>query len=157
MNLNKIAGKIIRGNIYLSLSTSDGEVNWNTPLWYAASKDNNFYFVSDRNSRHSKLIKKNPYVSGSIFNSKEKPEKVNGVQFDGLAEVVGIKGLPEAIKVIYSKRDSEILKQRFNNFKDPKSYTHLTNFRIFRVKPLHFYILDPRVTETDKRVEVEIS
>lgn len=156
MKLNKKAQTIINENIYLSLATSDGKVCWNAPLYYVVDRDGTFYFVSDKCSVHAQHIAINPYVACSIFNSQEKPEDVNGIQFDGLCEVVGIKELPKAIQCIYSKRSSELLKLRFVDFKNPHSYVSLTNFRIYKITPLHFYILDPKVVEVDKRVEVRL-
>jgi len=153
---NEIGQKIIQENIYLSLATTDGLSSWNSPVYFVVDKSNNFYFISEKNSKHSKNISKNPYVAVSIFNSCEIPEKVNGVQFDGLCKVVNLKELPLAIKTIYSKKTSELLKFRFKNYKNPLSYIRLTNFRIYKIQPLHFYILNPEIDKEDKRVEIEI-
>ncbi|MDD3647630.1 MAG: hypothetical protein PHS44_03985 [Candidatus Dojkabacteria bacterium] len=153
----KIAKKIIKDNIYLTLSTSDNTTNWSAPIFFAKTKDfDTFYFVSDKKAIHSKHISINPYVSGSIFNSQEIPEKVNGVQFDGLAYEVGLKELPKAIKCIYSTKEADLLKERFKDYLNPKSYKIFTNFRIYKIKTLHFYILDPHVTLEDRRVEVRM-
>ena len=156
MDATKIAIKIISKNIYLSLATSDGKVTWNAPLYYVYDKDLNFYFVSSKDSLHAKHIKKNTYVAATIFNSQEIPEKVNGVQFDALCGIVSIKELPKVIKLIYSKKPSDLLKERFEDYKNPLSYIRLTNFRIFKITPIHFYILDPSVTMEDKRIEVRM-
>jgi len=157
MNPTKIALKIIRDNIYLSLATSDGKACWIAPLYYVVDKEYNFYFVSGKSSLHAKQIKKNPYIAVSIFDSREVPEKVNGVQMDGLASQVGIKELPKVIKLIYSKKESELLKERFEDYLDPRSYLKLSRFRIYKIRPLHFYILDPSITKEDKRIEVKIT
>lgn len=155
MNIRKIAETIIKDNKYLSLATSDGKACWNAPLYYVRNDSGEFYFVSDKSSRHARHIARNPYVAVSIFNSQEKPEDVNGVQFDGLCEKVTGNELVGAITCIYKKAESALLKARFKNHKNPRSYINLTNFRIYKITPLHYYILDPKVTMEDKRVEVK--
>ncbi len=156
MKLEKEAEKIIKKNIYLSLATSDGSVCWNSPLYYCLDENLNIYFNSDKKAKHSMFIRKNPYVSCSIFNSTLPPEKVNGVQFDGLACEVKLRQLPKAIETIYKRKESRLFKLRMKKVLDPRTYIKWTNFRIYRIKPLHFYILDPKVIKTDKRVEVAL-
>jgi hypothetical protein len=39
---------------------------------------------------------------------------------------------------------------------NPETYSNLSKFRIYKLVPEHFWILDTSVIETDKRVEVEM-
>ncbi len=154
--LNKQARKIIEDNIYLSLATTDGSIPWISPLYYVFDGKYNFYFISDKNSQHALNIAKNPNVAFSIFDSREIPDNVNGLQTKATCETVNITELPHAIKTIFSRKWSEIFKSRFKDVLDPQTYLKLTNFRVFKITPSAFYMLDPQVTETDKRVEIKL-
>ena len=157
MNKNqKIALNIIKDNIYMSLASTKDSAVWNSPMYYCFDKNHNFYFISDKRSRHSRNIAKNPLVACTVFNSQEKPENVNGVQFDGLCKTLSLNEIPSALKFIYSKKSSELMKDRFEDYKNPLSYLRLTNFRIYKIVPLHMYILDPNVSMEDRRVEVRV-
>jgi nitroimidazol reductase NimA-like FMN-containing flavoprotein (pyridoxamine 5'-phosphate oxidase superfamily) len=64
------AKAIIKNNIYLTLATAtkDGKP-WISPLFFAYDNDFNLYWVSSKNSLHSKLIRSNPRVAIVIFDS----------------------------------------------------------------------------------------
>lgn len=159
MNYLKIAQKIINGNCYLSLAVSCDKKNWIAPLYYVFDGANQcFYFVSKHSTKHSRIIKKNPYVSISIFNSQDKSVNVNGIQMDALCEQVKIKDVPKALQAYYkdkSSLNSPLVKARFKNPLNPLEYIKLTDFRIYKLTPLHMYLLDTRILKDDVRVEVE--
>ena len=154
MDLTEKAKKIISENNYLSLATSLNNQTWISPVWYAHDSKYNFYFVSDFSSRHTTYIKQNPNVAFSIYNSTELPEDVNGVQVEAKGYEVTLKDIPTAITTIFAKKGSDIFKFRFPKWTDPASYSNLSKFRIYKLVPEHFWILDPEVLDTDKRVEV---
>lgn len=152
-----IVRDIVKNNIYMSLASTDGKKCWVSPLYYVMDKAFNFYFVSNVNSVHSQNIIKNKNVAVTIFDSRLKPEEVNGIQFDGICSILSIKELPSAIKLLYSKVNSELLKLRFKNYLNPLSYLKLTNFRIFIIIPKNIYILNPDIYEDDIRVRVNLN
>lgn len=151
-----IAHMIMEKNIYLSLASTDGKKCWVSPLYYVTDKAFNFYFVSNINSIHSQNIIRNENIAVTIFDSRLKPEDVNGVQFDGTCKILSIKELPKVIKLLYSKKSSELLKLRFKNYLNPFSYLKLTSFRIFKIIPNNIYILNPEIYEDDVRVNVNL-
>ena len=152
-----IARDIVKNSIYLSLASTDGNKCWVAPLYYVIDKAFNFYFVSNVNSVHSQNIIKHENVAVTIFDSRLKPEEVNGVQFDGICRILPIKELPSVIKLLYSKVTSELLKLRFKNYLNPLSYLKLTSFRIFKIVPKNIYVLNPDIYEDDVRVRVTIN
>src|SRR3990167_3941503 len=119
-DLVKKARQIINDNLYLSLATSNGNETWIAPLWYAVDKQYNFYFVSEHSSVHCTHIKLNPNVAVSIFNSTENPEDVNGLQIAAKVAEVGIIEMPTALKTVYSKAGSDLLKLRFKAWNKPE-------------------------------------
>ena len=150
---SKARGLILESK-YLSLATCSNNIPWISPLWYAVSDKYIFYFISDLNSVHAQSIKDNPKVAFTIFNSNEKPSEVNGLQVSANCYEVGISGMLEAIRVIFSKSGSELFRLRFKEPLNPKSYLEFTNFRIFKLVPDKFYMLDTEISETDTRIEV---
>ena len=148
------ARKIIKENYYLTLSTCAKNEPWIAPLWYAVGEALTFYFISEHSSIHAQHIKQNPNVAFSIFNSQEKPEDVNGLQIKAKAYELGLLEIPHALSTIFKKAGADLFKLRFKDWSNPQTYANLSKFRIYKIVPEHFYILDTAVTETDKRIEV---
>lgn len=156
VDLVEKAKKIINDNLYLTLATTQNNMPWVSPVWYAVDKNYNFYFISENKSLHAQNIYKNANVAFSIFNSTEKPEDVNGLQINGTASEMALADIPHALMIVFSQSGAELLKTRFRDWGNPLTYTGLAAVRIYRIIPTHFYILDPEVTETDKRVEIKL-
>ena len=97
--LNKIAEKIIRNNIYLTLATTDKKGKpWASPVYYKTDDKFNFYFISQTNSVHIKNILKNTNVSFAIFDSRQPAGQGNGVQRLGKVYLLSDKKLKNALK-----------------------------------------------------------
>lgn len=148
------ARKIIDENYYLTLATCLENDPWIAPLWYAVDEELVFYFISEHSSIHASHVKQNPNVAFSIYNSQEKPEDVNGFQIKGKAYELVFAEIPHALSTIFKKSGAELFKLRFKDWNNPRTYAGLAKFRIYKLVPEHFYILDTSVTETDKRIEV---
>ncbi|MBI3980675.1 pyridoxamine 5'-phosphate oxidase family protein [Candidatus Microgenomates bacterium] len=143
--LAKLARKIIKENIYLTLATGN-KSPWAAPLYYCVDKDYNFYFVSQLNSRHVRNLSQNPHVSFAIFDSHQKEGAGNGVQGEGknvcLNNRYYIKQGLKWYKTSFLKLSTDFLLG-----KNP--------YRLFKIKPRRFFILDP-VAKVDKRVRVNV-
>ncbi len=83
---NEIARKIIKDNIYMTIATADksGEP-WISPVVFGYDEDYNLYWMSDKNSKHSKLISQNNKVAIVIFDSKAPEGTGDGVYTVGRA------------------------------------------------------------------------
>ena len=77
---------IIADNIYMTIATAsrDGKP-WISPVFFAYDDEYNLYWVSDKNSRHSKLIRGNKQVAIVIFDSGAPEGKGDGVYFEAQA------------------------------------------------------------------------
>jgi nitroimidazol reductase NimA-like FMN-containing flavoprotein (pyridoxamine 5'-phosphate oxidase superfamily) len=64
------AKEIIRDNRYMTIATASraGEP-WISPVFFAYDADYNLYWVSNKDSQHSILIRVNPHVAIAIFDS----------------------------------------------------------------------------------------
>ena len=144
-SLTQIARDIIRENIYLTLSSTDGAVVWATPLYYAVSDTYTFYFISQMTSLHIIHILRNPKVSFAIFDYHQKEGTGNGVQGSGKAYLMNEKELGEAFTWYHSTYIPL----------EKESFTGKAPYRFFKLIPEHFFVLDPDKA-IDVRVEVKI-
>jgi len=80
------AKKIIADNIYMTIATAslDGSP-WISPVFFAYDDAYNLYWVSDKNSRHSNLIRENNKVAIVIFDSSAPEGEGDGVYFKAKA------------------------------------------------------------------------
>lgn len=134
-----------------------GGNTWIAPLFYAVDTENNFYFISDKNSIHTQHIKKNSQVAVSIFESREIPEKSNGLQIKAVCHEAKLTQLPHVIKTYFAKRFTDLVKARVKRWHNPRDYLGIAKYRFYIIVPQHFYILDPAVTDEDRRIEVKLS
>jgi uncharacterized protein YhbP (UPF0306 family) len=156
MNLRKLAVEIINNSLYLSLATSVNNDTWVTPLWYATDKDYNFYFVSDKNTKHVTHLIENQKVAFCIFDSNKNPNNVTGLQVSAIAKEINLKEIPGAIKCIFSKNGSEAFKEYSKDWNKVETYSKLANTRIYKLIPTNIWILDINAEEDNKRVEVKL-
>lgn len=141
---NEIARKIISGNIYMTIATTDKKGNvWAAPLFYAIDHEFNFYFISQLNTLHIQHIMENSTVAFAIFDSQQKEGTGNGVQGSGKVHLLDDSQLSEAFKWY---------KTTFIEMK-PESFMGNAPYRFFRLVPEHFYIQDPDA-RVDKRIEI---
>ncbi len=70
MTVAQIVRKIIHDNIYFTIASFDGSKPWASTLYYCVDSKYNFYFLSEKTSRHCQNIKLNGLVAGTIFDSQ---------------------------------------------------------------------------------------
>jgi nitroimidazol reductase NimA-like FMN-containing flavoprotein (pyridoxamine 5'-phosphate oxidase superfamily) len=82
--------KIISDNVYMTLATAslDGRP-WISPVFFAYDGDYNLFWVSNKDSLHSNLIRGNHRVAIVIFNSQAPQDEVDAVYIE--AEVEELK------------------------------------------------------------------
>jgi uncharacterized protein YhbP (UPF0306 family) len=150
------ARRIIADNIYLTLATCDLKNKpWAAPVYYAYDSDYNFYFVSAKDSLHATHIAENPAVGIAIYNSTIPAGECDGVQIDGMAHVAGVTDLPKALGV-YSNRRFRDPKERSLHINSVTDFWGVALLRIFVVRVVKAYTLDPTVKEVDKRIEARL-
>jgi uncharacterized protein YhbP (UPF0306 family) len=139
-----IAQNILDTNIYMTIGTTDGKRPWVSPLFYCKDRKNRFYVISQPSSRHIVNISSNRAISFAIFDSHAPEGKGNGVQGDGSMKECRGKELEQALRYYHT----DFI---------PCTKEALTRgpYRLYRIRPNHFYILDPEAP-TDKRIEVKL-
>lgn len=146
VDLNNLAKKILKDNMYLSLSTCAKNTPWIAPLFYHLGPKNELYFASQPTSVHGQNIAKNPRIAFAIFDSHQKEGTGVGIQASGVAEILDARSqILEALKYYHT-----------DFFKvTEKSFMGKSKYRLYKITPTAFYLNDPRV-KTDRRVEVNI-
>lgn len=160
MNDREIVRELINSNLFLTLATSNNNIPWICPLFFASDDQYNLYFTSYNDSQHVKNIYENPKVAVSIYNTLAIPGKGNtqGVQISGVCYRVTGDNLKVAIEVVYSKRfpdpkERESRDLSIEHFSLPDSYGRTDH--IYKIETDKFYILDKNAGK-DTRIEVKI-
>lgn len=153
----KKAIEIIRGNIYMTIaSASKNGKPWISPVFFAYDQHYNLYWVSNKNSRHSDLIRENPQVAVVIFDSRAPEGEGDGVYFEAKVEELSKKSEIKHAMEVLNKR---VTKNEFG----VKKFNEVTNenvWRIYKAIPIKV----SKLTEgefvngqyVDKRIEVSI-
>lgn len=96
------AKQIIKDNIYMTIATASMKGKpWISPVFFAYDEDYNLYWVSSKDSRHSKLISENSDVSIVIFDSRAPEGEGDGVYFEAKAiELESKTDIQEAIDLL---------------------------------------------------------
>ena len=98
------ARDIIDTNLYLVLGTADEEGRpWVSPVYYAVTGYNRFYWVSSPQAAHSRNISQRPRVGIVIFNSQVPIGEGQGVYMAADAIEVGSRDLDDGVGV-FSRR-----------------------------------------------------
>ena len=78
--------EIIAKNIYMAIATaSPNGKPWISPVFFAYDENYNLFWVSNKDSLHSKLIRNNPQVAIVIFDSRAPEGEADGVYFEAKA------------------------------------------------------------------------
>ena len=96
------ARQIIADNVYMTVATAtlDGKP-WISPVFFAYDEHYNLFWVSNKDSLHSKLIKNNPRVAIVIFDSKAPQGEADGVYFEAeVSELENTSEIESAIRTL---------------------------------------------------------
>lgn len=157
-DMTLLAKQIIIQNKFLSLATSDREGNvWSTPLSYSRDNDCNFYFTTTLDSRHIENIRKNPYVSFSIFDSTRRVSDIDGLQIRGIAGELEKEKLPDVVKNYYLQvfpdiEERKLWESPYENF----TLNEYPVYRFFQIVPIEICKRDTDNIDVDRTVPIDI-
>ncbi len=106
--LLKKAKEIIEKVIYITVATVDEmEQPWNSPVYAAHDGAYNFYWVSDRDSQHSRNIRHNPKIFFVLYDSTATEGTGEGVYVQGGAqEVTDEREIAQALLFYYGRENT---------------------------------------------------
>lgn len=151
------AKQILEDNIYCVVASSSKEGEpWISPVFYGYDEDYNIYWISDKDAKHSKLIKNNPQVSIAIFNSQLPEGKADCVYIQATVEEINDPEMAEkAIKI----RDSRAKVEEFK-VKSVGDVTGSGQWRVYKATPYNVSKLgkgeQTNGQYVDKRYEIEL-
>jgi hypothetical protein len=99
-DLGELAREIIDNNLYLVLGTvsADGRP-WASPVYYAAHRYTEFYWISSPDVTHSRNLAARPDVSLVVFDSRVAPGEGQAVYMSATAEELTGADLEQGVAV----------------------------------------------------------
>lgn len=152
------AKQIIEENIYCTLATTslDG-TPWVSPVFYGYDENFNIYWISDKDAKHSQLLRENPQVSIVIFNSQAPEGEGDGVYIQ--ATVSELNDKEEAEKGV-AFRDSRVKVEDFR-VKEIEEVLGKGQWRVYKAVPNNISKLSDGAKVNgqyvDKRIDVELT
>ena len=151
------AKQIIADNIYMTIATaSKSGKPWISPVFFSYDQDYNLYWVSSKNSLHSKLIRSNQQVAIVIFDSKAPEGAGDGVYFKARAMELSDKTQISIAMEILGQR---VTKDEFK-IKELSEVSGNGIWRIYKATPYEISKLTEGETingqYVDKRIEVKL-
>jgi nitroimidazol reductase NimA-like FMN-containing flavoprotein (pyridoxamine 5'-phosphate oxidase superfamily) len=145
--------RVLDANLYMTLATADADgVPWATPVYYSASQEREFYWVSSPNARHSRNIAVRPEIGIAIFDSQVQVGRAEAVYVSALASQVPDADLDAAAEIFNSRRPDL----------EPFTRPELTGdsiFRLYRATAVEHSVLvrgNASNTGVDSRAVVEL-
>ena len=103
-NLKKLIEDYLKKAKLMQVATVKGSQPWACSVYFAFDKDFNFYWISLPSRRHSKEIRNNSKVAGTIVLPHTPGDKVRGIQFQGVAKELTNKDKVKKAMENYAKR-----------------------------------------------------
>lgn len=152
------AGRIIKSTTFMVIATSTRNGKpWTTPVFFGYDRKCNLYWISAKNSLHSRLIKENNRVAVSIF-SQDSPKEC--VYIEGKASEIPKKEMQHAVNVIYTRHS------KYNTFgvtgriRTSEDFTGSSPRRLYRLVPEKAWVLAPpekiKGHHVDARKEIQL-
>ena len=149
--------KIIEENIYctIAMTSLDGKP-WVSPVFFVYDENYNIYWVSNKNSEHSRLLRVNPQAAIVIFDSQAPEGAGDGVYIKArVEELSNEEEIKEAIKFL----NKRVTKEKFR-VKGLGEVTADGVWRIYKALPETISTLTEgeyiNGQYVDKRVEINL-
>jgi hypothetical protein len=138
-SLRRHAYSLLDSNAYLTLGTVDALGRpWVTPVFFAADGFDAFYWVSDRQSRHSRNLSGQPHMSIVVFDSTVAPYHGRALYATASATAVDQDGLERALAVYPGPA------RRGGRRMVPADVTGESSYRMYVGRPSRIWVLCPR-------------
>jgi uncharacterized protein YhbP (UPF0306 family) len=145
-----VARGLIDTNLYMALGTADETGRpWVSPVYYAADRYTDFYWVSGPETTHSRNLATRADVSIVIFDSQAPIGTGQAVYISASAGEVTGADLEQGIEV-FSRRSTGHGGREWTLDDVQPSAFH----RLYRATALQHWILDPSIRPGDHRIPV---
>jgi hypothetical protein len=147
-DLASIARAVIDANTYMTLATADAAgLPWPSPVWYAHSGYQEFFWVSSPAARHSRNLAERPQAGIVIFDSHALAGTAQAVYMTAAAAEVTPDELPHGIDV-FSARSQARGARPWN----PQDVCAPASLRLYRAIVSELFVVDG----DDQRIRTQI-
>lgn len=129
--------QIISDNSFMTIATSDGNIPWVSPVFFAMDENHTFFWHSGKDTKHSRIIAKNPEISVVIFNSRN--AEVPGLYMRGQAMEAEEGELQHGLEILFDKavlyqdKKEELLSH-------PEDFQGEGRLRLYKFVPEKFFL-----------------
>lgn len=148
---NKRVAEIINKIQYITIATigQDGQP-WNSPVYSGFDEHLNFYWSSDKDSQHSKNIRKNSKIFIVIYDSTMAEGTGEGVYIQATAvELAEQKEIQVARRVTQSRKGQM---GEYDNKKEYEKFTGDKIRRVYKAVPKKIWMNDVELDEKGKYI-----
>jgi nitroimidazol reductase NimA-like FMN-containing flavoprotein (pyridoxamine 5'-phosphate oxidase superfamily) len=151
------ACQVIAENYYMTIATcSLAATPWVSPVFFAYDTSFNLYWVSSKDTRHSKLIRENQQVAIVIFNSQATGDNVDAVYCEANAFELSDSSEIENARHVLNAR---ITDEKFFIHSE-SAVTGAATWRIYKAAPKRFCkLVDGEIVDgqyIDKHIDVQL-
>jgi nitroimidazol reductase NimA-like FMN-containing flavoprotein (pyridoxamine 5'-phosphate oxidase superfamily) len=133
------AQALLEANAYLTLGTVGHRgLPWTTPVYFAAERLRDYYWVSGVDARHSRNLTEHPEVSLVVFDSTVAPYHGRALYAAAAAQEVPHEELDHALQVYPGPA------QRGGTAPDGEQLIGPAPWRLYRARASHVWVLCPR-------------
>ena len=133
------ARALVELNRYLTIGTTDHQGRpWTTPVYFAATQEWHFYWMSETDARHSRNLAERPDVSLVVFDSTVPPYHGRAVYAVGQAHELAEGEVDEGLRAYPGPSRPEV---------PPTTRDDVTGsspYRLFRATAAELWVLCPR-------------
>ena len=159
--------KIVSENLYMCISTATlfGDP-WISQVYFVKDSENNFYWYSSVNAKHSRLIAENNRVTLSLYNSTAVGDDVSALYIKATCKIVGKKSELLKALALYGKKMLltgfvKDLKDVTTFIKDFRDFLGNSELRLYKATPIEISKLGESKMYNgkylDRRVAVSLS
>ena len=128
--------EVLANTRLMSLATQDGEGVWVADVIFIYDDDFTIYWMSERDTRHSRAVERNSSVAATITASNKKNESNFGIQLEGRAKK--IDGTRYDLAVKHRMKLGHPTPSETEDVLDGDSWYSLTPSRIRLIDEEHF-------------------
>lgn len=121
---------------------------WAASVYFLIDKDLNLYFLSSPDTRHCKNIAKNPKVSVTVADSRQKAsERKEGFQMMGVAKPVGLATSIKQIVALWNKSHTDTPPIDFHTL------TKVWKSKFYKITPQEIKLFSQKLYGDDEEKE----
>ncbi|HXS15116.1 MAG TPA: pyridoxamine 5'-phosphate oxidase family protein [Candidatus Saccharimonadales bacterium] len=150
MNTKKLISDYLESARLMQVATTKDNQSWTCTVYFAFDDENNLYWISLPTTRHSKELRGNEKVSGTIVLPHGPGDNVRGMQFQGVAKELTEGDEFQHALDVYAKRMGMKETRKENILNGTDGHT------VYKIHPTLFVLFDTLNFPENPRQEIII-